>query len=148
MEKYDSRMAHRVWSRVWAEPEQPLQGPGHLMLCEAQAFADYTKLQKQFPEMKALSADIRHHIACLRGIRYLKDGQRPEPIAVKPREEAVDTTLRRCYAQSLKAAADYTSQAEDEEYGCIFAQLADAKRRHCRILLEILGRTDKPNPHK
>ena len=148
MEKYDSRMAQRVWNRVWAEPEQPRQGPGALLLLEAQALADYTKLQKHFPEMKTLSEDMRQHIACLRGIRFLKDGHRPEPITIKPREETAETTLRRCYVQSLKAASEYGAQAEDPEYGCIYSQLADTKRRHCRTLLELLGRGDKTNPRK
>ena len=146
MEKYDSRMAHRVWSRVWAEPEP--ENCGHLMMGEAQAFADYTKLQRHFPEMKALAEDIGHHIACLRGIKFLKDGFRPGPVTAKAKEEPLDTALRRCYAGSLKAAGEYTALAEDPEYGCIYAQLADAKRRHCRILLELLGRADKPQPRK
>lgn len=146
MEKYDSRMAHRVWNRVWAEPET--ESCGHMMMGEAQALADYTKLQRQFPELKPLAEDIRHHIGCLRGIRFLKDGVRPAPIAAKAREEPADTALRRCYAQSLKAAGEYAALAEDPEYGCIYAQLADTKRLHCRILLEIIGRTDKAYTRK
>lgn len=145
MEKYDPRMAQRVWNRVWAEPEQQRQESGGFLLMEAQALADYTKQQRQFPEMKELAEDIRRHIACLRGIRYLKEGRRPEPIAVKARDELADTALRRCYVQSLKGAAVYAAQAEDPEYGCIYAQLADTKHRHCRILLEILGRLEKPH---
>ena len=148
MEKYDSRMAHRVWSRVWAEAEPPKGEPGHLMMCEAQALADYTKLQRQFPETKALAEDIGHHLACLRGIRYLREGRRPEPITAKVRDELADTSLRRCYVQSLKSAGEYASLSDDPEFGCIYTQLADTKRRHCRILLELLGKTDKPYPRK
>jgi len=146
MEKYDSRMAHRVWDRVWAEPET--EHCGHLMMCEAQALADYTKLQRLFPEMKPLAQDIGQHIACLRGIKFLKDGLRPAPVSAKAREEPLDTTLRRCYAGSLKAAGEYAALSEDPEYGCVYSQLADAKHRHCRILLELLGRTEKPHNRK
>lgn len=145
MEKYDPRMAQRVWNRVWAETEPPKGEPGHLMMCEAQALADYTKLQRHFPGLKALAEDIGHHIACLRGMRYLKEGRRPDPIFAKPREELADTALRRCYVQSLKTAGEYASLSGDPEFGCIYAQLADAKRRHCRVLLEVLGRTEKPH---
>ena len=117
-------------------------------MCEAQALADYTKLQRQFPEMKLLAQDIRQHLACLRGIKFLKDGQRPAPVTAKTREEPLDTTLRRCYAGSLKAAGEYAALSEDPEYGCVYTQLADAKRRHCRFLLELLGKADKVSPHK
>ena len=146
MEKYDSRMAHRVWNRVWAEPDT--ESCGHLLMCEAQALADYTKLQRQFPELKQPAEDIAHHIACLRGIKFLKEGLRPAPVTTKPREEPLDTALRRCYAGSLKAAGEYTALSEDPEYGCVYVQLAAAKRRHCRILLEIIGRTDKAYTRK
>ena len=146
MEKYDSRMAHRVWDRVWAEPET--ESCGHLMMGEAQALADYTKLQRHFPELKPLAEDIRQHMACLRGIRFLKDGLRPAPVTAKAKEEPLAATLRRCYALSIKAAGEYTALAEDPEYGCVYSQLADAKHRHCRILLELLGRTEKPHNRK
>lgn len=146
MEKYDSRMARRVWERVWAEPEGEISG--HLMMGEAQTLADYTKLQRRFPEMKPLAEDIRRHIACLRGIRFLKEGSRPDLVSAKAKEEPADTALRRCYAHSLKIAGEYAALAEDPEFGCIYSQLTATKRRHCRILLELLGREDKAYLHK
>ena len=114
MEKYDSRMAHRVWERVWAEPET--ENCGHLMMREAQALADYTKLQRQFPELKQPAQEIRQHIACLRGIKFLKDGQHPAPVSAKGREEPLDTALRRCYALSLKTAGEYDALVQEDTY--------------------------------
>ena len=146
MEKYDSGMARRVWDRVWAEPEAGDRG--HMMMREAQALADYTKLQRQIPELKLLTRDTRRHLACLRGIKLLKDGHFPAPVAMKAKEEPLETALRRCYALSLKAAGEYETLSEDPEYGCVYAQLADTKRRHCRLLLELFGREDRVYLHK
>ena len=143
MEKYDPQMAQRVWNRVWTEPEPAAEADGHFMMAEVQALADYTSLLRRFPEIKPLAEDIRHHIACLRGIRFLKDGSRPKPVSGKPRQETEETTLRRCYAQSLKTAAEYAARSEDPEYGCVYAQLAESKRRHCRILLQVIGNADR-----
>ena len=143
MEKYSSQMAQRVWNRVWSETEPPKGEPGHLMMREAQALADYTKLQKTYPEIKALAEDIRQHIACLRGIRYWKEGHRPAPLAMKPHGDPAEAALRRCYVQSLKTAGEYADLSEDPEFGCIYSQLADTKRRHCRILLARIGNMDK-----
>ena len=143
MEKYDSQMAKRVWDRVYKEPEQPREAPGHLMMCEAQILADYTRLQRRFPEMKTLAEDTRKSIACLRGIRYLQEGRLPETLPLKQKEDPADIVLRRCYMLSAKTAAELSSRAEDPEYGCIYTQMADIKRRHCRILLELLGTPER-----
>ena len=139
MEKYDSQLAQRVWNRVLAEPETPRKEPGHLYMQEARILADYTKLLPRFPAMKPLLADTRRHMNCLRGIRYLKDGARPDPISIKPREETDDITLRRCYGQCVKAAAACRALADDPEYGICFASMAEDHCRHCRSLLELIG---------
>ena len=147
MENYDSRMAQRVWERVRSEPERE-NTCGHMMMAEVRALADYTRLQRLFPEMKALTQDVRQHIACLRGIRFLKEGQRCDPVTVKAADEAPDIALRRCYGLSLRLAGEYSALAEDPEFGCVYAQLSETKRRHCKALLSILGTPDRLSPRK
>ena len=147
MEKYDSRMAQRVWERVRSEPETE-KSWGHLMMAEAQALGNYTVLQGHFPEMKPLTRDIRQHIACLRGIRFLKEGQRCDPVTVKATDEPQETMLRRCYGLSLRLAGEYDALAADPEFGCVCAQLAETKRRHCKALLSILGNAERLSPRK
>ena len=143
MEQYDSHMAQRVWNRVWSENTPAREELGHLWMCEAQLFADYTKLLRRFPEIKPLLRDTRRHMACLRGIRYMTGGSVPAPIPAKPRTEKDEITLQRCCAQCLKTGAAYDAQSGDPEYGFCFARMAEETRQHCRILLEHIGNVDK-----
>ncbi len=141
MEHYDSQKARQVWQRVWGEQQEVARPLQQLLLAEMQTASDFGRLQRRFPEMKPLLAQSRKSIDCLRGILLLTAGTRPAPSALKAKEEPVDILLRRCIGQCLKAAADYAAHANDPEYGCIFAQLAEQKRQHCRRLLELIGAT-------
>ncbi len=140
MEKYDSRMAHRVWSRVWGEQQESVKPLQQLLLAETQAASDFGRLQRRFPEMKPLWEQTLKNIHCLRGILFITAGTRPAPIPLKAAEEPADILLRKCVGRCLKTAADYDSVANDPEYGCIFTQLAEEKRQLCRRLLELAGK--------
>ncbi len=140
MENYDSRMAQRVWNRVWEQPQASGEGLGSLLLEESQALADYTRLSGKYPELKPLAAECRRSIACLRGLITLTQGRPPAPMPVKPGQEALPALLRRCCHQSLKAVKICEGRASDPEFGCIFTQLAEIRRRHSRVLLELMGK--------
>lgn len=147
MEHYDAQMAQRVWQRVRGEAEAPKGNVPRFLLQEAEAAGAYSSLSRQLTErsgsLKQLLSDVRRHMACLRGIRYLTTGDRPAEQPLKPRQEAVDTVLRRCYFQNLKLAADYRSCGDDPEYGYVFSSMADTKKAHCAVLLEIIGSMGK-----
>ncbi len=143
METYDPRVARRVWDRVWAQPEQDREGLGAFILREGQTAADCTKLARRCPEAKSLAEETGKILACLRGLQQLQGGRRPAPISTKNREEPVKTVLQRCIFQCLKAVQIYESRSRDPEFGCIYAQLAQTKEKHCRLLLELLGRLEE-----
>lgn len=149
MENYDAEMAQRVWQRVRGEQSLPA-GPANLqglIAAEAEAAAAYTRLARQLPDkagrLHQMAEDSRRHGACLRGIRYLCTGDRVTAKLLPARQETTETALRRCYGQSLRSATEYHSRTDDQQYGHVFAAMADKKREHCRTLLEIIGSVHK-----
>ena len=144
MEKYDPQAVARVWRRVRGEQEQQtIPGLQTLVAWEKEAEAMLLWLSRRLPEkgypVQQMIADTRRHIACLQGIRHLS-GEKP---GAYPREKPFTgepgTVLRKCYGHCLKVGAQYAARSEDESYGCVFGDMARTKRRHCAMLLEILG---------
>lgn len=144
MDKMDPQVAARVWQRVrgTGKPEETV-GIQTMVAWEKETEAMLLWLSKRLPEkgyaLQQMMADTRRHIACLQGIRQLS-GQKPGVYtAGKLPGNDPSALLRRCYGQCLRVGAHYAQRAEDEQYGCVFGDMARTKRRHCALILEILG---------
>lgn len=145
MKDFNEEMAQRVWQRVRGEAE-PVQSLGNLQALlagEVDAAAVYTRLAKALPDkavsFRKLSEDCRHIADCLMGIRFLESGQRPKVKPLPAKTERIEPLLRKCYFRCLQSAEQYEQRKYSREYGSVFMALAEKKREHCLILLEILG---------
>ena len=150
MDNYDAELAARVWQRVRGEPPAEA-GPGNLrflIAAEEAAAAAYSRLLRRMPGKAALlrrmAEDSRRHGTWLRGICRLTGEGIPGRVPQKPRQETAVSALRKCYGQNLKTAGEYDARADDPEYGHAFAAMAEKKREHCRLILELLGELQQP----
>ena len=143
MEQIDPNAAQRVWQRV--RSEQPIQSAVELPLIAAEAeIAGILAgiLGKNAGKHSALGEVVRQcrqNMACLRGICRLRQGAAPQIPKFVGKPGNRDSALRKCYVNCIKLAAQYDVRGDDPEYGCVFADLAATKRKHCKLLLEYLG---------
>ena len=152
MEHYDPEKAARVWQRVQAQPNPPREPES---LCtrsaaENQAAAIFESLAQRTGKpalCRRMARECRRHSTWLKGICRLTDCDRPVSAGAAPSRESLTVTLRKSYGSSLRTAAACDSRREDPEYGHAFAAMAEKKREHCRILLELLG-ADKKTPRR
>ncbi|MBE6959343.1 MAG: hypothetical protein E7448_01275 [Ruminococcaceae bacterium] len=144
MEKIDPQVAAKVWQRVRGN-EKPAEQIGiqTMVAWEKETEAILQWLLRRLPDksyaLQQLIADTRRHIACLQGIRQLNGEKIGAYSAGKSLSGEPVTLLRRCYSLCLQVGARYAARAEDEQYGGVFGDMARTKRRHCAMLLEILG---------
>ena len=147
MEQYDARLAQRVWQRVRGEAAGMQGNVKSLLLTEAQLGGIFRQLSRTYAEQKRLwqqlAGDVRRHMATLRGILYVSEGHRGDELPTKPRQEQPEAMLRLCCAQCLKLEKEYRSCADDPEYGCVYAALADANRAQLAAVLEFIGNMGK-----
>ena len=142
MAEFDEMMENRVWQRIHAEGSgQTLQS---LAVAERSTAAVYLRLARmtQGPE-KALLRQLfereRRHSRCIHGVSMAAEGKPLSMRTVPPAADHPTAALRKCYAASLKAAAEYDRRGADPDYGCVFRELAREEREHCRMILEVLG---------
>ncbi len=143
MGEIEESMEKRVWERVRGEN----QGPSLQVLAatEKSNAAIYLRLARmaQGPE-KALLRQLfereRRHGQLLGGVHRMTTDKVLSVRTAPPAADPMGVTLRKCYATSLKAAAEYERRSRDPEYGHAFAHLAAQEREHCVMLLELLGR--------
>lgn len=150
MERYDADKAARVWQRVRGEGENTLSGLSGMAAAEQNAAETFRHLQRQNPQMGAedLMAECAANAAALRGIARLL-GQKAEPVPVSPLpKELPENSLRRCYAGALQMLSNYEKYADHPEYGPVFRELANRKRRHCFHISELLGRPANQKPKR
>ena len=165
METIDPKKAARVWARVQGElpreqtdatippeappPEQNLAAISAMIAGELADAAAYLQLSRSFTgkdaaALRQLGEEERAHAACLKGICFLIAGASPNtpipPVSPAP----LEASLRRCYGREIKSLARYEARTADPTFGPVFSDLAAQERRHCRILLEIIGRWVKP----
>lgn len=140
MEQYDPQMAQRVWERVGAAtPRESWVSPmGEQTLAEA-----FSRLARLLPgnagHLQSLSKECRRAAACLKGIAVMA-GEQEKAVTAAPMSAAgAESLLRMCYGRCLKLLSEYRSRAEDDQFGCVFAALAEEKQNHCRKILEITG---------
>ncbi len=143
MVKIDPKIQSQVWQRVQGEKAQAVTLE-RLLLLEAETAAQLQILQRHFPGNRAalqkMLAQTQSHIACLQGQHLLRKGSRCQRPTVKPGHNDPTALTRRCYVNCLNLANFYDNNRDDPEYGTVYADLAQEKRRHCTQLLTILGR--------
>lgn len=148
MGNYDAERVSQVWQRVRGEEsrepvsQEPLQS---LIMEEMSAAAAYLVLSRQTAGkdsvlLRRLFQESHSHGVCLKGICALMEGKRPQVRGMVPDKEPMEATLRRCYGREMRCLAAYEKRSADKEYGPVFARLAEQKREHCRLVLELIGR--------
>ena len=152
MEKIDPAKAQRVWQRVQSTAPGTAreQGLAELIAQEWTNAATYLQLSRRIQGRSATLLRTVHqqemaNVACLKGIYTLITGGRPTVKAVPPAPKDPETALRRCYGQEMQCLAAYESRSSDPEYGSVYTRLAEQKKEHCRLVLEILGDLKKVN---
>lgn len=140
MEHYDSDKAARVWQRVRGDAP-PVQTPElselpRLAAEESALAAMYRRMAKQQPGLGTLAQDCARHAAMLRGICVFTGA---EPAKQSLSGEAPRDAVRSCYGRNLRAIGEYEKRASHPEYGCVFRALAEKKREHACVLLELVG---------
>ena len=152
MNEFDSQRAARVWQRVQGErQEQPApQGANFsaLMMDQWQVSAQYLQLSRQLSGKEAaillrLARESRAQAMCLKGISILSTGQAPMLRAVAVQPAPAEGLLRRCYGLEIRSLKAYENHRADTEYGSVFENLAQQKREHCCLLLELIGELGK-----
>ena len=146
MQNYDPKKAAAVWQRVQAQTPAP---PDHssllAMIQQEQADAvAYLHLSRQFQGKEAaalrqMAQQEQSHSACLRGMYALLTGKKPSLHTPPAPRENRQVLLRRCYGREMQSLTQYQAQANDPQYGHIFARLAAQEQEHCQILLRLLG---------
>ena len=144
MEKIDPQVASQVWQRVRGQEKSPQPvGVQTMVAWEKETEGALLWLSQRLPEkghaLQQMLADTRRHIACLQGIRQLAGEKKGNYTATKPAAQDPAALLRWCYGQSLRVGGQYASLGEDNQYGCVFSDMARTKRRHCALILELLG---------
>jgi hypothetical protein len=85
--------------------------------------------------MEAAAERARQDAACLRGIFLLMEEHVPKPL---PPVNGMG--LRQLYGESLRLRGEYMAYADDPEYGCVLAALAEHKTARCFALLRRIGK--------
>ena len=148
MTNYDPERVSQVWQRVRGDqpqeptPQEPLQS---LVMEELSGAAAYLVLSRQTAGkdsalLRRLFQESHSHAVCLKGICALVDGKRPQVRGTVPDKEPMEAILRKCYGREMRCLATYEKRTGDREYGPVFARLAEQKREHCRLVLELIGR--------
>lgn len=141
MEGFDVEKAARVWQRVAARQVTD-NGKELLPLIMGAwtAAAAYRSLAQRMGGragrmLRRLFEDERSAAACLRGLYMIDTGRVPEPYTPAPVQGTTDAALRKCYGWARQSLAQYEAHAADP----VFAKLAQQKREHCKVLLELIG---------
>lgn len=141
MQKYDSQMAARVWQRVQSGGTQDdLEALIRRVQMDG---AVYAQLARQLGgRLKMLSEAKTAQAACLKGIHVMATGRKPEIAPAVPPKVSPQIGLRRCLAGELYTLEQYERLASDGCFSPIFAQLAQEQKKHCKIVAELIGKSD------
>ena len=147
MESIDAAKAARVWQRVQStgHPEDMTRGLQELIFQKWTDAATYLLLSRRFQGnesamLRKMFQQEQTQTHCLKGIYTLITGTHPTIKAVPPKQESVETALRRLYGREMRSLAAYEKRSVDPEFGKVFARLAEQEQEHCRLILELLGK--------
>lgn len=143
--KIDPKLQAQVWQRV--QGEQPRPSDQQMALLEAETAAQIQALMAYYPGKRQLLQQMltqcQDHLACLRGVEYLRRGLRQELPAVKLRQKDEAAVVRKCYVNCLSLANLYEQNRSDPEYGVVYGEMARVKGQQCMQLLIFLGQNRK-----
>jgi hypothetical protein len=143
--KIDPKLQAQVWQRV--QGEQPRPGDQQMALLEAETAAQIQALMAYYPGkrqiLQKMLTQCQDHLACLRGVEYLRRGLGQEMPAVKPRLKDEAAVVRKCYVNCLNLANLYEQNRSDPEYGLVYGEMARVKGQQCMQLLMLLGQNRK-----
>jgi hypothetical protein len=148
MTNFDSDRTTQVWQRVRGEaPPETLSQEllQSLILEELSGAAAYLVLSRQISGrdgmlLRRLFEESHAHAVCLKGICTLIAGKRPLIRGAVPEKTNPEIILRSCYGREMRCLATYEKYTMDREYGPVFTRLAEQKKEHCRLVLELIGR--------
>lgn len=153
--EYDTGKAARVWQRVQNERQEgnvnrPTEHLPVLILEQLQLSAAYRQLSvrlggKEGALLIRLAREANTQAVCLKGILSLMKGTAPQVASAPQQLSNTDVILRRCYGAELRLLQSYESRGNDPEYGPVFDRMAARGREHCCALMELIGKTGKPN---
>ena len=143
--KIDPKLQAQVWQRV--QGEQPRPSDQQMALLEAETAAQLQALMAYYPGkrqiLQKMLTQCQDHLACLRGVEYLRRGLGQEMPAVKPRLKDEAAVVRKCYVNCLNLANLYEQNRSDPEYGLVYGEMARVKGQQCMQLLMLLGQNRK-----
>ena len=134
----------KIWQRVRSDGTAITDGlPGLAAGALARA-ALYNALARQLQGpgrgiFLSLQEEEQDCIRCLQGIYRLVNGTKMQLAAATPSGEKLETALRKCYGQSLKALAVFEQRSSNPEYGPVFDHLAGKMRGNCCKIAGLLG---------
>lgn len=133
----------KIWQRVRNEVPPVPDGLSGLAANALALSSLYGNLARQLPQGRKILLQLQEEALSaarsLKGIYQLVTGVPMEVGAVPPTFENAQSALRKSYGQTLKVLRAYEARESHPEYGCVFAQLAAAERRHCGWLTELMG---------
>lgn len=145
METIDPSQAARVWQRVRGEAPAP-EGADleRLIVQEWEDAAIYLQLSrrcggKESAALYQLFRQEQAHCACLKGIYTMLTGNPPKLKAVRPMQEPLEVSLRKCYAREMRSLSAYEERTDDPNYGHVFSRMREQEQEHCRVILTLLG---------
>ena len=151
---YDSFKEERVWRRVQNEKQddaaqRQVENLPALIMEQLQLSAAYRQLAgrmngKDGAVLIRLAREANVQAACLKGILTLMNGHAPQSVSMPQQQSNTDVILRRCYGAQLRLLKAYENRCADAEYGPVFNRMAARGRDHCCVLLELIGKTGKP----
>ena len=143
--KIDPKLQAQVWQRVQGEQARP--SDQQMALLEAETAAQLQALMAYYPGkrqiLQKMLTQCQDHLACLRGVEYLRRGLGQEMPAVKPRLKDEAAVVRKCYVNCLNLANLYEQNRSDPEYGVVYGEMARVKGQQCMQLLMLLGQNRK-----
>lgn len=142
MEMIDKKLEWAVWQRVQGGEKMESMQP--LAAAEQGAAAMYLQLARMYQgREKELLRQLHHrergHLRRLNGLNILLTGQPLSVRTVPPEVSRPAVALSRCYAATLRAAAEYEKRAAAGEHGQVFHRLAAEEWENAAMVLEILG---------
>ena len=141
MEPIDRELQQRVWQRVQnaAEPERP-EG----LLLEERTDA----VQFRLLGLNSLAAQAKERTAILQGLCRLADIPDAHLLPTASAGSNDNALLRRLMTGLVRRYRRYTALAQQDEYGPVYAALAELTRSTCAQLAKHIGATPLRNSRK
>ena len=125
----------RVWQRVRGEQPEPVGRVRELLERQGALLGAYRTLARRGGRGRLLLEQKQHQTDQLRGLLRALTGQGVAP----PRVGSGPVDLAKCFAEELHLLRELGDLRREAQWGPIFDALLEGQRRHCRLVLELLG---------